>query len=368
MGSRALTSTSRTKAMRSSRLHLSLPRIHLRLSPRTMILLVLLAVLHLPILFAGFLAPYDPAEQDREQAYMPPTRLHSADASGFHIRPFIYAATATLDGVREDTEHPAAIRFFVKGSTYSVLGIRSANLHLFGVVAPAKIHLLGTDAYGRDEFSRLLYGGQISLAAGIVATIVTLLAGMLIGCISGYRGGWLDESLMGTSELFLSLPWLYFLLGLRALLPLHVSPTGTFLLLICVIGLIGWARPARLIRGVVLSARNRNYVHAARGFGASDFYLLRRHILPETFGVILTQAALLIPQYIAAEVTLSFFGLGVNEPTPSWGNMLSTLQQYSVLTSYAWMLAPAAALVVTSVIYWLLADTLQHWLQSGSIA
>ena len=133
------------------------------------------------------------------------------------------------------------------------------------------------------------------------------------------------------------------------------------------IGIIGWARPARLIRGIVLSARNRNYVLAARGFGGSNFYLLRRHILPETFAILLTQAALLIPQYVAAEATLSFFGLGVSEPVPSWGNMLSALQQYNVLVSYFWLLAPAAALVITSVMYWLLADVLHHWIQSHSI-
>lgn len=339
----------------------------MRFRPKLTILLLSLALLHLPILFAGFVAPYDPAGQDRDQAYAPPTRLHFVDSSGVHVVPFVYASTATLDGIREDTQHPSAIRFLIRGPAYSLLGIRNANLHLFGVEPPAKLRLLGTDAYGRDEFSRLLWGGQISLAAGLVATMVTLLAGMTIGCVSGYCGGRVDETLMGAAELFLSLPWLYLLLGLRALLPLHVRPAGTFLLLISVIGLIGWARPARLVRGVVLSARNRNYVHAARGFGAGNLYLLRRHILPEVFGVVLTQAALLLPLYIAAEVTLSFFGLGVNEPVPSWGNMLSTLQQYSVLTSYAWMLAPAAALVVTSVIYSVLADALQHWLQSRSI-
>jgi peptide/nickel transport system permease protein len=115
---------------------------------------------------------------------------------------------------------------------------------------------------------------------------------------------------------------------------------------------------------VVLSARNRNYILAARGFGGSDFYLLRRHLLPEVFGLLLTQAALLIPRYIAAEVTLSFFGLGVNEPVPSWGNMLSTLQQYSVLVSYGWLLAPAGALVVTSVLYSSLADVFHSRLES----
>jgi peptide/nickel transport system permease protein len=212
-----------------------------------------------------------------------------------------------------------------------------------------------------------LSGGQISLAAGLIATLIALSVAAIIGTISGYYGKWIDESLMGSAELFLSLPWFYFLIGVRAFLPLHVSPTQTFLLLITVIGLIGWARPARLIRGIVLSARNRNYVLAARGFGGSDFYILRRHVLPETFGVLLTQAALLVPQYIAAEATLSFFGLGIAEPVPSWGNMLSVLQQYNVLVSYRWLLAPAGALVVTSVMYWLLADAVHHWLQSHSV-
>ena len=196
--------------------------------------------------------------------------------------------------------------------------------------------------------------------------LVALLVGSRLGIVAGYYGHWTDESLMGAAELFLSLPWLYFLLGVRAFLPLHLSPTRTFFLLTCVIGLIGWARPARLVRGIVLSARSRNYVLAARGFGGSDFYLMRRHILPEVSGVLLTQAALLVPRYIAAEVTLSFFGLGVNEPMASWGNMLSVLQQYSVLVSYAWMLAPAGALVVTSVIYALLADHLYSRLEFHS--
>jgi peptide/nickel transport system permease protein len=169
---------------------------------------------------------------------------------------------------------------------------------------------------------------------------------------------------MGVTELFLSLPWLYFLLGVRAFLPLHLSALRTFFLLTGVIGLIGWARPARLVRGIVLSSRSRNYVLAARGFGGTDLYLMRRHILPEAFGVLLTQAALLVPRYIAAEVTLSFFGLGVSEPVPSWGNMLSTLQQYSVLVSYGWLLAPACALVITSVLYSYLADVLHSRLKS----
>jgi peptide/nickel transport system permease protein len=330
------------------------------------ILALTLALWHAAILFAGFIAPYDPTAQNRELSYAPPTYLHFVDTSGFHWRPLVSGLNPGLDSFHEDLSHEYPVHFFVRGDSYRLLWIFRCNLHLFGVDAPRRILLLGSDLYGRDEFSRLVYGGQISLAAGLLATFIALVIATFVGMVSGYCGRWIDDSLMGCADLFLSLPWFYFLVGVRAFLPLRLSATSTFLLVIGVIGLIGWARPARLIRGIALSARNRNYVLAGRGFGGSDAYLLRRHIFPEVFGLLLTQAALLVPQYVAAEATLSFFGLGISEPVPSWGNMLSTLQQYNVLLSYYWLLTPAGALVVTSVMYWLLADALHHWLQFRS--
>jgi peptide/nickel transport system permease protein len=339
----------------------------MRTKPSSVVLCTVVVVSHLAIVFAGFNAPYAPASQNRELSYAPPTRLHFVDSSGFHWRPFVYVSAASLDEYHEDLSHKYPVHFFVRNDGYRFLWLFPSNVHLFGVAAPGRILLLGSDLYGRDEFSRLVYGGQISLGAGLLATFVTLAIATVVGIISGYYGGWIDEALMGGSDLFLSLPWFYFLVGVRAFLPLHLSSVKTFLLLIAIIGAIGWARPARLIRGIALSARTRNYVLAARSFGGTNSYLLRRHILPEIFGILLTQAALLIPQYVAAEATLSFFGLGIGEPVPSWGNMLSTLQQYNVLVSYYWLAAPAAALVVTSVMYWRLADRLHHWLQSHSI-
>ena len=216
------------------------------------------------------------------------------------------------------------------------------------------------DAYGRDQLSRILYGGQVSLLAGLLGAGVTLFLGALIGMAAGYFGGWRDDLLMRVAELFLALPWLYLLFALRAFLPLAVSPLEAFLLVVVVIGMVGWARPARLVRGVVLSAKERDYVRAARGFGASDFYLLRRHILPETTSVLLTQAAILVPQFVLAEMTLSFLGLGVPEPMSSWGNLLASLQQYSVLVSYWWMYLPALAMVPFFLGYLGLASALQQ--------
>ena len=316
--------------------------------------LVLLAAFQFLILFAGFFSPYGFAAQDREQPFAAPTTLHFWDTQGhFHLRPFIVDSESS--GVRV---YP--VRFFASGTPYKIAGIIPAQAHLFGVEQPGRIFLMGSDAYGRDQFSRFLFGGQISMLAGLIAALLSVSIGILVGGIAGYYGGWVDELLMRGGELFLALPWLYLLFAVRAALPLHISQWEVFLLLVSVMGLIGWARPARLIRGVVLSAKQRNFVVAARGFGASDAYLLRRHVLPQTYGVLLTQMTLLIPQYVLAEVTLTFLGLGVGEPLPSWGTQLASLQQYYVLSSYWWMFLPALLLIPLFLVFYAAADALQE--------
>lgn len=329
-----------------------------------------LAVLHGIVASAGFFAPYDSAEQDRERPYVPPSKIHLVDAQGrFHLRPFFYAAhlrEGSFDQFEESTEQAIPLRFLVTGARYRLLGLVPARIHLFGAQT-GRMYLLGSDAYGRDQFSRILYGGQISLLAGLLGAGLTLFFGVLMGATAGYFGGWRDGVLMRLAELFVALPWLYLLLALRAFLPLAVSPVQAFLLIIMVIGAVGWARPARLVRGVVLSAKERDFVRAARGFGATDGYLLRRHVLPEASSVILTQAAILVPQFVLAEMTLSFLGLGVPEPVPSWGNLLASLQQYSVLVSYWWMYIPAVAIVPFFLGYLGLASALQRDAGTGKI-
>lgn len=318
---------------------------------------VALAAIHLAALAAGFLAPYGPTDQNRSLAHAPPTRLHLTDAEGrFSWRPVVYeiARSGAGEAYEENRARGYPVLFFVRDRS----GTPAGRVHLFGVEEPARVFLLGTDGFGRDQFSRLLHGARISLFAGLLAAALSLGVGWLFGTLAGYYGRWLDALLMRSAELFLALPWLYLLFAVRAMLPLHMPPGQAFLLTVLVVGLIDWARPARLVRGVVLSARERNYVLAARGFGASDLYLIRRHIAPQTFGLLLTQAALLAPQYVLAEVTLSFLGLGVSEPVPSWGNMLAELQRYHVLASYWWMWAPGVALVAVSLAYYALSEAL----------
>lgn len=283
-----------------------------------------LALAYSAAVFAGFLAPYDPTEQNRATPFSPPALLGGAGWP--------------------------AIRWMVRDA--------GGTLRLFGTRDGGRFFLLGSDAFGRDQFSRILYGARITLAAGPLAAALSLAIGWLFGAIAGYCGGLADDLIMRAAELFVALPWLYLLFAVRAFLPLHVRPETAFLLVVAVVGCVGWARPARLVRGIVLSAKERPYVIAARGFGAGSAYLLRRHILPQTAGVTLTQAALLIPRYTAAEVTLSFLGLGVGEPVPSWGNMLAAVQHYYVLVSYWWMLLPGLLLAPLYLSYIVLADAL----------
>jgi peptide/nickel transport system permease protein len=335
----------------------------MKMTGKAVLIVAALLALHLLVLFAGFFAPYDVAQQNRELPFAPPTHIHFVDAEGtFHLRPSVCMLKDNPDTFGEyieDCSHSFPVHFFVRGATYELFGIVRSNLHLFVVDAPANVFLLGTDAYGRDVFSRFIYGGQISLFAGLLATLLSLALGTLLGTLAGYYGRWFDTVIMRGAELFLALPWLYFLIAVRAFMPLSLNTEEAFLLLISVIGAVGWARPARLIRGIVLSSRERHYVLAAKLFGGSDTYVMRRHILPDAYSVVLTQAALLIPQYVLAEVTLSFLGLGVGEPTPSWGSMLSALQKYSVLVSYWWMLIPGLVLVPVFCGYLLLASELQ---------
>jgi len=332
--------------------------------------LAVLVALHGVIACAGFFAPYDPVTQDRQHPYAPPSKLHFLDKQGrVHMRPFLYPLRmreGLSNQYEEDTARTIPLKFFVDGSRYKLLGWVPCRLHLFGV-DDARVYLLGSDGYGRDQLARILYGGQVSLLAGWLGAGITLFLGFGIGAIAGYYGGWRDEILMRFAELFLALPWLYLLFGLRAFLPLSVSPLESFLLIVVVSGTLGWARPARLVRSVVLSAKERDFVRAARGFGASDQYLLRRHIFPETSSLLMTQATILVPQYVLAEMTLSFLGLGVPEPMASWGNLLGNLQQYSVLMSYWWMYLPALVIVPFFLCYLGLASALQEWANFSKI-
>ena len=327
-------------------------------------LLVLFVALHLVVIFPGFFSTQGYAEQNRDLPFSPPTRLHFVRPDGqISLRPFVYGWNqAALDtGIYEaDRSQIYPLQFFVHGSSYTIVKGINASTHLFGVESPGRLYLFGTDDFGRDEFSRMLYGGRISILAGWIGAAIALFTGGIVGLISGYTGRWVDSVTMRMVELFMALPWLYLLFAVRAILPLRIETTDTFILLIAIVGIIGWARPARLVRSMVLSAKERNFVLAARAMGASNTYILRKHILPQVYALLLTMAAYLVPQFILAEVTLSFLGLGIGEPVPSWGTLLAELQKYNVLVNYWWMYAPGIALVALFLIYHWASSTIQQ--------
>jgi peptide/nickel transport system permease protein len=327
-------------------------------------LLSLFIALHVVVIFPGFFSTQGYAEQNRDLPFSPPTRLHFVRPDGrFSLRPFVYAWNqSALDaGAYEvDRSQIYPLHFFTQGSPYTIVKGITASTHLLGVENPGHLFLFGADDFGRDEFSRMLYGGSISILAGWIGAAIALFTGAIVGLISGYSGRWVDSVTMRLVELFMALPWLYLLFAVRAILPLRIETTDTFILLIAVVGIIGWARPARLVRSMVLSAKERNFVLAARAMGASNTHILRKHILPQVTALLLTMAAYLVPQFILAEVTLSFLGLGIGEPVPSWGTLLAELQKYNVLVNYWWMYAPGVALIALFLIYHWASSTIQQ--------
>jgi peptide/nickel transport system permease protein len=331
------------------------------ITARRAVLLVVIAV-HAIVLSAPWVAPYDPAEQQRLLAFAPPSRLHVIDAQGrWHPRPFVCAIEPSADVPFRYTENCSrtyGVRLFLRRTTAVGFTTRR-TLRLVGVDEPGAMFLLGTDEFGRDVFSRVLIGARISLLMAIAAVTLSLALGVLLGSLAGYLGGTVDAMVSGATELVLALPWLYLLLAARAAMPLSLTPTEAFVIIMVLLGAIGWARPARLVRAVVASARTNDYVTAARTAGASTAHVLRRHLLPQLPVVLVPLALQLVPQFVLGETTLSLFGLGVPEPAPSWGTLLASAQRPQVLVDAWWLLAPVAGLIGICVMYYTLARTLR---------
>jgi peptide/nickel transport system permease protein len=208
--------------------------------------------------------------------------------------------------------------------------------------APNAVHVLGTDGLGRDELARLLEGGRITLSVGVVAALVAMVIGTLYGAISGYYGGWADTLLMRIVDVFLSIPTLFLLLFLAAMF--H----GSLLALMIVIGATSWLGPARLVRGDVLSLKERLFVEAARSIGAGDRRIIFRHVVPNAVGTIITTTTFMIASAMLAETALSYLGIGVRAPTPSWGNLLSSAQS-DIFAGAWWLILPPGFAILLSV-------------------
>ena len=322
----------------------------LRRSPLAVAGGLLLVLLYGMAALAPFLAPYAESDIDRDRFFHPPTPLQFRHADGrWTLRPFVHGTRGGMDQTYEpDRTREYPVRLFVKGAPYRLLGVLPSDRHLFGVDAPGRIFIMGADDTGRDVWTRLLFGSQVSLTVGLVGIAISFSLGLLLGGVSGYFGGWVDTLIMRGTELLLSIPGLYLIVAMRGVFPLDLPSQQTYLAIVAILAFIGWAGLARVIRGMVLSLRQSEYVLAAQALGASSLRIIVRHILPNTMSFTIVAATVAVPGYILGEVFLSFLGVGVQAPAASWGNMLNAARSQRVLTSFPWMLlAPGGAIFLT---------------------
>lgn len=317
----------------------------------------ILGVLYFLALFAGFFAPYSYDRIDKERSFHPPTRptLISGLPAVLGYRKTAEPATYSSQDIP-----PVRVRFFVAGDAYKLLGFIPCSLHLFGSDDPkSPIFLLGADQFGRDILSRLLYGSQISLSIGLVGITLSLSLGMLVGAMSGYLGGMPDFLTMRLCELIMSIPGLYLIMALRSVFPASISSTTMYLIIVSILSFIRWASSARVIRGMTLSLRERQFVLAARALGQTQLRIVLKHILPSTFSYVIVAATLSVPYYILGEVVMSYLNVGIQEPEASWGLMLNAAQNHQYVQDYPWLLAPGGAIFLTVLAFNFLGDGLR---------
>ena len=324
---------------------------------------VMLAVLYFLAIFADFFAPYRYDDEEIMYIWAPPARVHFVNKEKNMFRPYIYGYSAKVDmyyrrvySVDKNKVYP--LKFFVKGFKYKLFGIWETDYHLFGV-EEGRIHILGADLKGRDIFSRLLYGARVSLSIGLIGVAISFLIGIIVGGISGYFSGWVDNILMRVVEMMMMVPAFYLMLALRASFPPNMSSTQVYLLIVVILSLIGWASIARVIRGMCLSLREREFVLAAKASGLSDFKIIIRHIIPHTLSYAVVAIFLSIPGYIIGEAALSLLGLGIQEPQASWGNMLALCQGIVNIRFYPWILTPGILILITTICFNIIGEALR---------
>ena len=334
--------------------------------------LIVLILIYTIILFADFIAPYSSSYSNRDLAYAPPSIIYTIDENGNFSLPYTYNYVREYDAdlmqtvFKQDRTKKYYIKIFPKAEHYKFLGIFNTHRHLFGTENGGELHLLGTDINGRDVFSRLLFGGRISMTVGFLALLIVFPIGMLYGGISGYIGGITDVLMMRFAEAVMAIPSFYLLIILAAILPSGMTSVQRFALIVVILALIGWAGFARVIRGMVLAIKEEDFVLAEKLIGASKLRIILKHILPQTTSYVIIAITLSVPSYILAESGLSFLGLGIQQPDASWGNMLKEAQEFTNILYRPWLLTPGALIFIAVLSFNLLGDTIRDILDPKS--
>ena len=316
------------------------------------------------VLVPDFFSTQHPELTDARLAFIPVQRVHFLDGVAF--RPSVPAVVGKRNPTtlrmewRVEPGQRVPVGFFVRGYPYRVLGLFPSTLHLVGPAqAGGRVHLLGTDRLGRDQWSRLMHGTQTSMTIGLVAVVLSVILGVLLGGVSGYLGGTPDLVIQRLIELLQSLPTIPIWLALTAALPRDWSPIQVFFAITVILSLVGWTTLGRAVRGRFLALREEDFVLAAELAGASRARIIARHMVPTFVSHIIATSTLAIPAMVINETSLSFLGLGIRPPAISWGVLLQEAQNIQTVALAPWLLIPGLVVIISVLAFNLVGDGLR---------
>lgn len=325
---------------------------------------VILGLMYGSALLTEFLAPYEVSSRDSSFIYAPPQSVHLFHEGQF-VGPFVYGYSMKLNMEKmkreftPDHDKVEPLRFFCRGDPYRFWGMFDSDVHL---VCPAKggtFFLMGTDRLGRDMFSRIIYGTRISLTVGLLGIAVSFLIGIVLGGISGYYGGWIDNVIQRLIEIVRSFPELPLWMALSAALPVTWSPILIYFGITIILGMLDWPGLARAVRSKFLALREEDFATAAVLMGAKPGRVIGRHLLPSFTSHLIASLTLSVPSMILGETALSFLGLGLRPPITSWGVLLNEAQNINVVALYPWLMLPVLPVLVVVLAFNFLGDGLR---------
>lgn len=325
---------------------------------------VILFVLYFLAIFSQPLAPYG-ADVRSSYIYCPPNRIRFIDGGRFSLRPFVYGWDKSNDPdtlrriFTEDPTQKYFLKFWVSGDEYKFWGLFKTDIHLLGVEEGGTLFLLGTDRLGKDLFSRILLGASISLSIGLVGVAVSFILGAILGGVSGYYGGQIDNLIQRLTEFLIAIPTIPLWMALSAALPSDWPVLKIYFGITIILSFQGWTNLARVVRGRFLQLREEDFVVAAEVIGVGKFRIIFRHMLPTFISYLIVHITLAIPSMILGETSLSFLNLGLRPPAVSWGVLLQEAQNFRTVALHPWLLTPALFVILTVLAFNFVGDGLR---------